>query len=96
MLKDHKCDKAIDLVIKSHEDAVREAAKSQRFDITNVAATEGDNVSIKPVQILLSGNLDSEVKKEVLRGLEKIHFIDLEHKLIEEASDKKYYICIHI
>ena len=96
MLKDHNCEKAIDLVIKSHQDAVREAAKSQGFDITNVAVIEGDNFSTKPVQILLSANLDTEVKKEVLRGLEKIQFVDLEYKLIEEASGKSYYIYIHI
>ena len=56
---------------------VREAAKSQGFDITNVAVTEGDNVFIKSKQVLLSWNLESEVKKEVLRGLEKIQFVDL-------------------
>ena len=92
VLKDHKCKEAIELVISSHKSLVRKAVMEQGFQITDVTITEGPSCSTKPVQIVLSERLESLVRAEIIEGLKKMKFTELDYKLINCDDGKNYLI----
>ena len=72
VLKDHKSAEAITLTRESYENAVRQAALEQGYEIENVAATEGTDFSCKPMQLVITKCIDCESKKELLSGLQHV------------------------
>ena len=76
----------IEQIMFSHQRAVRAAASAKGFDINGVAVTEGDDYSLKPVQIVFNNNLDEEVRSMIKSGLENMSFCGLDYKLIEDKN----------
>ena len=62
---------------------VKEAAKTQGFDMDEVAVTDGPDFSCKPVQLVLTERLEDEVRREVLAGIDKMKFLELDIKVID-------------
>ena len=90
VLKDHKCKEAIELVVSSHKSLVQKAAKEMGYEITDVSIKEGESYSTKPVQIVLSERLANVVRAEIVEGLKKMSFTELDYKLIN-CDDGKHY-----
>ena len=62
---------------------VQKAAADMAYDVTNVPITEGDDYSLKPVQLVLTERLDKKVRAEVNAGLDSMKFVQLDMKLID-------------
>ena len=61
---------------------VEKVASQKGYDLVNVEITDGPDFSTKPVQFVLTERLDETVRKELLAGIEKIKFADLDMKVI--------------
>lgn len=85
-MKHHNCSEAQRIARKSHKIAIKDAAKSQGYDIENVSIKEGENYSCKPVQLILTERLDVCVCQEILDGLKKMSFANLDLKVINKAK----------
>ena len=101
VLKDHKNKDAIELVVKSHRESIRNAAKEKGYDIDHVSIEDGGNFSVKPVQFVLTDRIDTGVKHEIRSGLDKMQFADVDIKVIDFDSGGKSLllffsqICFH-
>ena len=83
VLKDHKSAEAITLTRESYENVVCQAALEKGYDIENVTATEGTDLSCKPAQLVITKFIACESKRELLSGLQHVRNTDLHFKLID-------------
>ena len=60
-----------------------QAALEQRYEIEDVAATEGTDFSCKSAQLVITKFIDCESKQELLSGLQHVHNTDLHLKLTD-------------
>ena len=83
VLKGHKLADAITLKRESYENVVCQAALEQRYEIENVATTEGTDFLRKPTQLVITKFIDCESKEEMLSELQHARNTDLHLKMID-------------
>lgn len=99
VLKDHNDEEAIRITRLSYHNMVRDAVNKEGVQLQMVDTMETDNVSMKPAQLILTSRLDEDVRRELLSGLEKMKFTQLDLKVINEGVNEKGmqyydYICL--
>ena len=96
VLKDHKCDECIRITRLSHHNMVRDAVHRQSGVVLHtVDIKEGSDYSFKPAQLVLSKNVDTEIYKEIISGLEQMRHISLDLKVIDKTNSKLLFLFIY-
>ena len=65
---------------------VRNAVRDERLDLKYVETTETESYSMKPAQFVLYEQMDSEVREELLNGIDQMGFAELDLKIINKGE----------
>ena len=87
VLKDHSCEKAIQILKESQRHALQKAAESAGFPITTINIMETKNFSGNPASIYLTKMLDAETRAKLVAGCNKLQFTNLVYTLVNEETE---------
>ena len=83
VLKDHKRQEPIRLMMLNRTRLIRDAASREGYEIAHVAIKD----NCKPVHIIFTDKLDTDVRSKLLDGLKIIRHKGVEFRLILEGND---------
>lgn len=87
-LKDHKMDPPIRLLAMDKIRVIKESARNEGYDIDNVQLAN----PIKPIHVVLTRRLDTEVRTKIKENLKAVPFGQLCYLLKDECGNGKIII----